>query len=132
MRGCFSIIKIIKTYVWHRLTWGGAFKKAEDSSFFTSEPKRDEEISEPEKKTVSAKIYPFVRLDEQKKTESLEEDFHYQDLALISNGEVVATFYRGFPTKVISKGAGAYEVPEKKPTGVRNHTFENIEEIRTG
>lgn len=97
------------------------------------EVKKEGELDEPEKKTGSAKIYPFVRPGEQKKAESLEEGFCHQDVALISNGEVVARFYRGFPTKVIPKDRGAYEVLEKKPTGnVVSHPFDNIEEIKFG
>ncbi|MBU3901494.1 hypothetical protein KJ590_02605 [Patescibacteria group bacterium] len=96
------------------------------------EPKEGE-LGAAEKKTGSAKIYPFVRPGEQKKTESLEEGFRYQDMALISKGEVIARFYRGFPTKVISKDVGVYEVLEKKPTGnVVSHPFDNIEEIKFG
>ncbi len=99
------------------------------------EPKKEGELDEPEKKTEPAKIYyPFGRPGEQKKAESLEEGFCRQDFELISkSGEVVATFYRGFPTKVIPKGGGGYEVLEKKPAGnIVSKVFEKVDEIKFG
>jgi len=96
------------------------------------EPKREGELDEAGEKTKSAKIYPFVRPGEQKPAESLEEKFYYQDVVLISNNEVIARFYKGFPTKVILKEKGVYEVVEKKPTGVKSYIFEKVDEIRFG
>lgn len=97
------------------------------------EPEKERELSEPEKKIKSARTYPLVRSGEQKKTESLKEDFRHQDFALISNNEVIARFHRGFPTKVIPKDIGVYEVLEKQPTGkVVSQVFDNIEEIQIG
>lgn len=95
-------------------------------------PKEEGDLGDGQEKKGSAKIYPFLRPDEPKKKENSEEGFHYQDLELISKGEVRATFYRGFPTKVIFKGAGAYEIVEKKPSGEKRHFFENIDEIKIG
>jgi hypothetical protein len=76
-----------------------------------------------------AKIYPFVRPEEK---ESLEEGFLRQDITLISNNEIVGAFHRGFPTKIVVKDRGVYEIWEQKPTGLKVHVFKNIDEIKTG
>lgn len=70
--------------------------------------------------------------NEKEKAKGLAEHFQHQDFELISNGKIVATFYRGFPTKIIPKEAGCLEIVEKKATGEKTHFFEKIDTIKFG
>ncbi|MDD2753732.1 MAG: hypothetical protein PHT44_03945 [Candidatus Portnoybacteria bacterium] len=111
---------------------GAESQKQAFESLPSPEPKEGE-LSEGEQKKGPAKIYPFPKPGEQKKPEAPEEGFCGQDMKLISNGEVIAEFHRGFPTKIIPKGEGRYEILEKKPMGkVVSSIFEKVEEIEIG
>ena len=83
----------------------------------------------PDEKPETAKILPFVRPGSAENKDQGEE-FKHQRFELISRGEVVATFYPSFPTKIVSKGEGIFEVWEHRPTGLKMIPFEKIDEVK--
>lgn len=107
------------------------FEPKPDTSNSPKSEQNEGELDET-KKRGSAKIYPFVKPGEQKKEEVANEGFVYQDITLFLKGQIVGRYYRGFPTKVIPKDVGKYEILEKMSTGKIVSTILEVDEIRFG